>query len=69
MSTDAALDDGVPIERVTHSPAIVYRYSRFFAAKGWMCVLCCKFFRQHTALEAHFDKAHLRYAATDSETF
>lgn len=58
------LDDGVPIERASHSPAIVHRYSRWYAAKGWMCVLCCEFFREHTGLERHFDRDHLRYSET-----
>lgn len=56
------LDDGVPLDRVSHSRAIVHRYSHFFIAKGWLCVLCCDFFRTHGALSAHFDREHLRYA-------
>lgn len=58
------LDDGVPIERVGHSPATVARFSEFFIAKGWLCVLCGEFFMPHSHLERHFDREHLRYSET-----
>lgn len=55
------IDDGPPLGWASHNRELIRRYSQFFFAKGWLCVLCGEFFQPHGALERHFDKEHLRY--------